>query len=489
MALKQQIWGRWESAFGNNTEYRNVLAGGNQAFFLGFDVEVRQAPPIPVPGTFRNLRVIALTDLGSGDTATFTFRKAGADQSLSAQLTDTIQEADDIANEVAVVAGNTVALKRVTAGSPAANDYFWCVEWEPDDPDVAVYGYGSGSTNLAANQFEGVFSGGVVWETESLLDIVAVPGQLTKHYVVLETAPGAGTSRTFTVFLDDVAQDGSGGTPDTRVTIADAATTGNASFSLQCAVGTRLSVKNTVSGSPAATRQVGSFAFHSDTADNWNLSGSATLTASGTSTLYADPAGDSCGISATESDSEHRAPIRPFSISGLRVAVDSAPGASKEWQFTLRLTGADSTITAAVTGTNLTAVSSGAAAQIVSGDLLSMQLVPVNTPAQTNGQRWTFMAGPVQFRGSAVFGVTTTVKATRSVAFGLDDATNVHDEAGKLKVFGHHSVTGYQELVEMTAPAGAANKARIFAVDDGSGKTRLMVQFGSGSAIELAVEL
>lgn len=484
MALKQQIWGRWESAFGNNTEYRNVLAGGNQAFFLGFDVEVRQAPPIPVPGTFRNLRVIALTDLGSGDTATFTFRKAGADQSLTAQLTDTIQEADDIANEVTVVAGNTVALKRVTAGSPAANDYFWCVEWEPTDPDVAVYGYGSGSTNLSANQFEGVFSGGVVWETEDLLDIVAVPGQLTTHYVVLETPPGAGTNRTFTVFKDGVAQDGSGGTPDTRVTIADAATTGNASFSLQCAAGARLSVKNTVSGSPAATRQVGSFAFHSDTADSWNLSGSATLTASGTSTLYADPAGDSCGISATESDSEHRAPIRQFSISGLRVAVDSAPGASKEWQFTLRLTGVDTTITAAVTGTNLTAVSSGAAAQVVSGNLLSMELVPVNTPANTNGQRWTFMAGPVQILGTFVCGAYGTVTSSLTFLANLDGVTRTVSAPGSMVVEGNIA------LPERPAtPTAIPNTALLYTIDDGSGKTRLMVQFGTGAAIQLSIEL
>ncbi|MES2346563.1 MAG: hypothetical protein V4641_03230, partial [Pseudomonadota bacterium] len=39
-------------------------------------------------------------------------------------------------------------------------------------------------------------------------------------------------------------------------------------------------------------------------------------------------------------------------------------------------------------------------------------------------------AEPVLIRGSAVFGVTTTVKATRAIAFGLDGATNEHTEAG-----------------------------------------------------------
>lgn len=58
--------------------------------------------------------------------------------------------------------------------------------------------------------------------------------------------------------------------------------------------------------------------------------------------------------------------------------------------------------------------------------------------------------GEMLIKGSAVFGVTTTVKATRAVAFGLDDATNVLDEAGKMKVFGDFEVTGDVEFPAVT---------------------------------------
>jgi len=47
---------------------------------------------------------------------------------------------------------------------------------------------------------------------------------------------------------------------------------------------------------------------------------------------------------------------------------------------------------------------------------------------------------------------------------------------------------GAVQLSEMTAPTGAANKATIYAVDNGAGKTQLMVIFGSGSAVQLAIE-
>jgi 2,4-dienoyl-CoA reductase-like NADH-dependent reductase (Old Yellow Enzyme family) len=45
------------------------------------------------------------------------------------------------------------------------------------------------------------------------------------------------------------------------------------------------------------------------------------------------------------------------------------------------------------------------------------------------------------------------------------------------------------EQKEMTAPAaGGADTFRIFAQDNGAGKTQLMVQFATGSAIEIKIE-
>lgn len=44
-------------------------------------------------------------------------------------------------------------------------------------------------------------------------------------------------------------------------------------------------------------------------------------------------------------------------------------------------------------------------------------------------------------------------------------------------------------LSEQTAtPPARPNKAVIYAVDNGSGKTRLMVRFPTGAAVQLAIE-
>jgi hypothetical protein len=48
---------------------------------------------------------------------------------------------------------------------------------------------------------------------------------------------------------------------------------------------------------------------------------------------------------------------------------------------------------------------------------------------------------------------------------------------------------GFSEMVEMAAPAApAANMVRIYAEDNGSGKTRLMALFPSGAAQQIAIE-
>jgi hypothetical protein len=47
---------------------------------------------------------------------------------------------------------------------------------------------------------------------------------------------------------------------------------------------------------------------------------------------------------------------------------------------------------------------------------------------------------------------------------------------------------GLAILTETSAPTGTANKATIYAEDNGSGKTRLMAIFGTGASQQIAIE-
>ena len=71
----------------------------------------------------------------------------------------------------------------------------------------------------------------------------------------------------------------------------------------------------------------------------------------------------------------------------------------------------------------------------------------------------------------------------------VDDIYINRVAASVLGLRGASSAGGALEMMEMTAPsAPAANKARIYAQDNGAGKTQLMVLFPSGAAQQIAIE-
>jgi hypothetical protein len=100
-----------------------------------------------------------------------------------------------------------------------------------------------------------------------------------------------------------------------------------------------------------------------------------------------------------------------------------------------------------------------------------------------------------QVDGITVVGYRAVAGATNATAIGYqaradhsggvalgDNTTTTADN--QVEIAGRHI-----EMVEMTAPsAGAANSSRLFARDNGSGKTQLCVQFATGAVQVIATE-
>jgi len=83
--------------------------------------------------------------------------------------------------------------------------------------------------------------------------------------------------------------------------------------------------------------------------------------------------------------------------------------------------------------------------------------------------------------------------ASVDLALGRDSAgvVKVTDGSGNLRDWKARrgSLSEYLDITEMSAPAApAANTARLYVEDNGSGKTRLMVLFPTGAAQVLATE-
>jgi len=108
-----------------------------------------------------------------------------------------------------------------------------------------------------------------------------------------------------------------------------------------------------------------------------------------------------------------------------------------------------------------------------------------------NGGRRALFGTPVSsstglhFYDEEVIGWTTT----GNLAGGAADTLIISRAASNILGISGASAGASIEVTEMTAPAApAANKARIYIEDNGSGKTRLMIQFPSGAAQQIAIE-
>ena len=83
--------------------------------------------------------------------------------------------------------------------------------------------------------------------------------------------------------------------------------------------------------------------------------------------------------------------------------------------------------------------------------------------------------------GAISMGLRSSAPNTYSVAIGIDAITS----ADRQVTFGAKHV----ELAEVTAPAApAADRARLYVVDNGAGKTQLVVRFATGAVQVLATE-
>ena len=108
-----------------------------------------------------------------------------------------------------------------------------------------------------------------------------------------------------------------------------------------------------------------------------------------------------------------------------------------------------------------------------------------STTAQTFRVYGTYTDSSNYVRASLSSSSTAVTLAAETAGTGADNVPVNITPSGTEGV----QIGNFAQLTEMTAPAaGASNTARIFAEDNGSGKTRLMVQFASGAAQQIAIE-
>lgn len=478
--MKQII--HWVDTFNtiNGTTFQTLFAGRGPV--TGGTLEPTVGAPWSVAGTFSKLKVVRATAPGSGKAVTYTLYKNGSATGLTVTITDPATSASDTTHTVSVSAGDTVALQRTnTGGGPASSQGAVALEFDATDDHQSGYCYAPNlypTATTAVYQglaFSAPLSGSLSWigtDDYTTDELIPIDGALTRFDIQIRasglTGSGfadfqSGDSVTFVLLKNGIVQDGSSGTVNTTMTLTHPTASATWTGTLALAAGDTVKIRATPNSSMVTHGSSGSLAyailmgwcFDSTTTHRFWL-GSANGNAGSTAaTQYGAAARNGFGNSTTESTRQGYGSVTTWYAIALESTGETG---TSYWAIVGRLN--------AATSTDLPSIVVGRTLQFGTGpNSTNFEVVVVGTAVSPGGTAfmtitgsdvWTLqyaVADPII--GSAVFGTKTTVKATRAVAFGLNDATNVHDTAGMLKVFGDVAITGDLTVDGTTTGSGS----------------------------------
>jgi hypothetical protein len=337
-------------------------------------------------GVFQNLTIRLATAPGAGTSRTFTIQKNNVDDALTITISNTATTGSDLTHTVSYAAGDTIRLHMTVSGSPAASEFSSAIEFVPTVDGETIYEFGSDLTG--GNPDTGVLSGSTseAAANYSTRHLVPMAGTLTKLRVNTRgPGPNGGGTFAYSIVLNGVTQDGSGGTVNTTATMTSGVFTANSSFSLSVAAGDVLSVKYVaVGGISGSAWDAGTIVVVPTVAASIVALGD--ITGPSTSAArYAYPRA-AIGIldswNATESTRLYPAPaVTTVYISAIYAQVSVTPAAGKTWTFTLRINGAGTAAAVTITSAGATASVTGLAVALAPGDTWTLQSSPSGTPA------------------------------------------------------------------------------------------------------------
>lgn len=262
---------RTVTVFQPTTEGETVLASmESQQYadsYLGFNgygtpgwlnsTYAHKAIPIARAGTIDKLNVALVLAGGAGISHVFTLYKNGSSTALTCTISGASETTcSDTANSVSVSAGDTVAVFRDYSGWPPTESYKrLAVEFTPTTSGEMILGVNTTypvALSASATQYIHLNNLDYSVSTTSTGNTqLFIASTLKSLFVKLETAPGAGTSRTFTVRNNN---------SDTALacTISDTATTCNDVEDVSISDYDQVNLSSALSGTPAATKMTAS---------------------------------------------------------------------------------------------------------------------------------------------------------------------------------------------------------------------------------------
>lgn len=213
--------------------------------------------------------------------------------------------------------------------------------------------------------------------------IVGTDGTIKDLRVKLASAPGDGKHFDFTLILN-------GALTALTVEIAGSDTTGSDTVNeIDVTGGDTISLKIDPDNTPTVGCTTWTSVFESDTANESLILGGENDGPTSVDTIYyGQVMGGDADLSATENDHRQVCPTAG-TIKDLYVKLDQDPGTDPDaYRFTLRKGGVSQTLTVTITADDTTGNDLVNSFAVVAGDVLTMMIEPLNTPANEVSPVW-----------------------------------------------------------------------------------------------------
>jgi hypothetical protein len=367
------------------------VGGGNMGVFGGvgdfalpatFGINYTKAP-VALDSTFRNLTILATDPFVDGAiTVTLYVDGVATAQTVTLPAGETL--AVSVGEDVEVTAGQDVNYHyQGPLGIGVGHDLAFCIEREGEGN---VYGLTphAGTIGVDSGVYGGAFNNGVLGTSYvpglTVLDsltysIVAVSGTLTT--LMLRTYAAVPDAGAWTAYLrvDQVLQNGVGGTVDTAVVLTGAATLATSTFSLPVTLGQRVDVVTLRTGTEAAfaLAQVGvGVGFTPSRADAFMCCGGGNNVMPNTETGWTWPSSEQLGIG----ELRHLVPISASGLTVLGIYVERSEPPSGGYVHTIRRSGADTLATVTIQGGADSGLIDGLLESFASGQTMTLQQAP-----------------------------------------------------------------------------------------------------------------
>lgn len=326
----------------NSVTQYGLVAGNRSNWYSTHD---EAANVIPIAGTLKQLRVEMSTAPGVGNAHAYTIYKNGVATAATCTISGSSTQCSDLSNTVSIAAGDTLSIESVPSGSPVSSGFFrmaWIFEGGSQE-SIVIGGTRSNLLVNTATRFGQVQGTTSLTATESQREAPApTGGTFSDLRVIVGSAPGAGTSYTFTLRKNGA---------DTAVTcaIADSATNcSDTANSVAVVAGDLLSLEITPSGAAATPTARWGFKWAPTTdGESIFLTASAGTMNTGGGNRYVPPGGTSETWQSTEGNAIHIA--QPVTLRSMYVAINgAASGTSGSYTFASRVNTADGNLSVVI---------------------------------------------------------------------------------------------------------------------------------------------